>query len=165
MSSTLQKITMPTNITHLLETILPSNSPGPQFMTSCVLLATTIGFLAASGYFNSNKVLRKTLFLGNLGFFSARHDFMNATLRIAQDKQRKENKNYHKGGTYAFEVANFKIHVLHGEVGRKVNATHSFGCQCIPINVMPQAVLWGQKSELVSRLSLPSWRGNCLNVR
>ena len=131
MSSTLQKMTMPSNITQLLESILPSNSPSPQllFTTSCAILATAIFTLfAVSGYFNSNKVLRKTPFLGSLSFFSARHDFMDATLRIEQDRQRKQKQSSQRGGTYTFDIANFKVNVLHGEVGRKVNNVTSFRC-------------------------------------
>jgi hypothetical protein len=160
MSSTLQRFPS-AKTTYFFETV-PLNWQGsPLLFTTSALLATAI-FLLLAGvtFFTSSKsnVLRQTPFLGSLGFYSARHDFMDATLRNAQNKLREQNKDSQRGGTYAFSIANFKVNVLHGEVGRKVNSALSSLVQPasdILTNSSYLVVLWRQEPESLPRLPFP----------
>lgn len=59
----------------------------------------------------TDSVLRSTPFLGQLGFFSARHDFMEKTLKDAQKKQIREKKDPLKGGVYEFNTVGYNVNV------------------------------------------------------
>lgn len=94
--------------------------------TSSAILAAAIATLliATTGYIyggGNKSVLRYTPFLGQLGFFYQRHDFMDTSLQIALNKQRANKKDPRRGGVYKIKTVGYTVNVLHGDVGRKVS--------------------------------------------
>ncbi|KAK7460591.1 hypothetical protein VKT23_009312 [Stygiomarasmius scandens] len=92
------------------------------FSGTAIAISTAI-FALASGYvYNSLKypILYYTPFLGQLGFFSARHDFMDSSLRFALQAKASGSEGSGRGGVYKVKTVGYKVNVLYGEIGRKL---------------------------------------------